>query len=558
MSRRLVVISTVVAVLGAACTRPPQAQVHVGSGRQFVPLIADSLDDVGLAPSVAVTKDGVPYFSYFGFPAVVAKGEIPTARSVYAPTVPGVLLASVDRNLWQRGAAAVAAPTSVSPAPPNVNVPFGPQTLPNLSSAEFKATNVNGTDVVVDSTGGIHVVWTGPDGVWYAGSTAGANGIYMTAEQVFKESVAAAGPIGWPSVAVDDSGNPYVAFTNDGGAGRQVQLATKHGSSWKLEQVATAAPCAGCPQPARTQVTWTAGGPLVVYADNAAHAVVAVTQQGRKWVTQTVESNVAGTGLSIAQTKDGSVLVSYYAGNGQVHLATLSGGAWTVANVGASGTGARDAAGSQTTGVAVDGAGTIFLTWVDGDTRSVMLASSSDGKSFTPIATSLTIGGQDPTVGVAPDGSAAYVAWFDPKQQDLDVGLYGNANTIQLANPSPIPQGVVSPERPNICPPTSATKFQISAQNIAFNTNCLAVNPNTKFSVVFANNDSFVHDFAIYTANPGSNPSPKALVGAYLAPVTPGSTQTYPSPGLPAGTYFFRCDYHPLQMTGTFQVGVPK
>ena len=33
----------------------------------------------------------------------------------------------------------------------------------------------------------------------------------------------------------------------------------------------------------------------------------------------------------------------------------------------------------------------------------------------------------------------------------------------------------------------------------------------------------------------------------------PGST-TYKVNALPAGTYFFRCDIHPTQMTGTFVV----
>ncbi len=554
--RRLAVLASIVAVLGAACSRLPQATLSVGQGREFVSLVADSQDNVGLAPAVAVSKDGVPFFSYFGFTQKLEPGEIPQTRSTFAPTLPGVLLASLQKNLWERGAAVMA-----SIPPPNVNVAFGPQILPNVAS--ITPINVNGTDVAVDGSGGVHVVWTGNDGVWYASSTAGPSGSYMTAEQVFKVDtpLSQAGPVGWPSVAVDDTGAPYVAFATDLGGGQRIELATKKGGVWNVQDVAVTALCPGCAQPARTEVGITPDGPMVVYADNAAHAVVAATRQGRRWATQTVESNVLGTGLSMAVDKDGNVLVTYYAGNGEVHLGKLSGGSWSVTKVGASGTGDKDAASTETTGVAVDGSGTIYATWVDGDTGAVMLAASPDGLTYTPIPTTETLGGRDPAVGVTADGSAVYLTWYDPVLQDLDVGFYGQTNGLELANPSPIPQGLQTSVRPAVgalCTP-SGTKLTIAApvgaSTNGFDKMCLAEAAGKPVSVAFSNQDTFAHNWVVYSANPISNPGAKYLGGETPnTPVTPGQSATFTVKVTAPGTYFFRCDFHPTVMTGSFVV----
>ena len=48
------VVASLVVVLTAACGGIPAPQVKVPGGRQFIPMIPDSIDDVGLAPSVAV------------------------------------------------------------------------------------------------------------------------------------------------------------------------------------------------------------------------------------------------------------------------------------------------------------------------------------------------------------------------------------------------------------------------------------------------------------------------------------------------------------------------
>ncbi len=83
---RCIGLACILAVLAAACGGAiPAAEVQTPEGRQFIPLVPDSIDNVGLAPSVAVDAQGLPVISYFGFPAELEEGEIPVARPVGSP-----------------------------------------------------------------------------------------------------------------------------------------------------------------------------------------------------------------------------------------------------------------------------------------------------------------------------------------------------------------------------------------------------------------------------------------------------------------------------------------
>ena len=95
-----------------------------------------------------------------------------------------------------------------------------------------------------------------------------------------------------------------------------------------------------------------------------------------------------------------------------------------------------------------------------------------------------------------------------------------------------------------------ATTLQISAKNVAFSTSTLSAPASARFDLAFDNQDTGVpHNIAIYT---NSSASTVLFRGATFA----GSrTETYRVPALPPGTYFYRCDVHPAQMTGTLTVG---
>ncbi len=97
--------------------------------------------------------------------------------------------------------------------------------------------------------------------------------------------------------------------------------------------------------------------------------------------------------------------------------------------------------------------------------------------------------------------------------------------------------------------PTAVT-INLSAQNIAFDTNKITVPAGAKVTINFNNKDNSVpHNFAVYT---DSSASTSIFIGQTITgPAT--TTYTFDAPKTP-GSYFFRCDVHPSLMTGTFVV----
>ena len=88
-----------------------------------------------------------------------------------------------------------------------------------------------------------------------------------------------------------------------------------------------------------------------------------------------------------------------------------------------------------------------------------------------------------------------------------------------------------------------------TAGQVTFGSTTLQAPANTPFDLVFDNQAPGVaHNVAIYT---NSSASTVLFRGALVTGV---KTVTYHVPALKPGTYFFRCDVHPTQMTGTFVV----
>lgn len=101
---------------------------------------------------------------------------------------------------------------------------------------------------------------------------------------------------------------------------------------------------------------------------------------------------------------------------------------------------------------------------------------------------------------------------------------------------------------PGTQPP--AERLTIVGEDISFNKDELAVAANTPFFVEFDNRDEGIrHNFAVYASPQAEEP---------VAPATDieegPATQELSAPGLPAGEYFYRCDVHPEEMTGTLKV----
>ena len=99
-------------------------------------------------------------------------------------------------------------------------------------------------------------------------------------------------------------------------------------------------------------------------------------------------------------------------------------------------------------------------------------------------------------------------------------------------------------------PPPPGT-LTLTARNLTFDKRSLTALPNTQTRLQFNNEDGGVlHNFAVYKNNRALTAD--KIFGGELNTGPGQTTYTFTTPA--AGTYFFRCDSHPDQMTGTFNV----
>jgi len=98
--------------------------------------------------------------------------------------------------------------------------------------------------------------------------------------------------------------------------------------------------------------------------------------------------------------------------------------------------------------------------------------------------------------------------------------------------------------------PVSGTQnvtITVIAKNMAFDQKTITVPAGAHVTVVFKNEDTVPHNFAVY-----ENPSAQTKI--FQGKVINGGeevTEEFDAPAAP-GTYFFRCNVHPQIMTGEF------
>ena len=100
------------------------------------------------------------------------------------------------------------------------------------------------------------------------------------------------------------------------------------------------------------------------------------------------------------------------------------------------------------------------------------------------------------------------------------------------------------------CPPAAGNDLQLTAQNIAWNTNCLAVEQGQPISLTIQNLDSGIdHNFAIYDG-------PDLQKELFVVPQFAGvATKNFNVPTtLAPGKYYFQCNVHGPSMSGVFVV----
>lgn len=104
------------------------------------------------------------------------------------------------------------------------------------------------------------------------------------------------------------------------------------------------------------------------------------------------------------------------------------------------------------------------------------------------------------------------------------------------------------PEAPKAACSPSGTSLAIIAKATSFAKECLAAPAGKAFTIELDNQDADTHNVAIYRNKQAQD---KLFGGEIFAGP---KKMTYNVNALAAGTYFFRCDVHPEQMTGTFVV----
>ena len=535
-SLRFAGIACVLAVLATACGGGPhEGEVDAPHGREFIPLVPDSIDDVGLAPSVAVDGQGLPLISYFGFPATVEEGAIPVARPVGSPFLKtedgkdagAVLLASLTPDqIWTRGA--IAQPRET---PAGVPVPFDPAADPSLATLTPK--RAAGTDIAIAGSD-IHATWSTDKGVFY--------GLGPDPFEIGRvEETPGAGA---PSIVIDEGGSPLIAYTI-AGTHPEVVVAERAGDAWKTTSVATLDQC-GLRCPPGTQIALIGVEPLVVVADPLSGRLIAAQRQSGTWSSEVVATGATG-GASLASDGD-TAAIAFYTPAG-VSVATGSFGSWSVEEVApfAEDTGDQTSTSTvptpPTTSLAIDRQGTTWVAWQD--PAGIHLASRGDG-GYDEVELPDTSGGANPSLAVTEDGALVYLAWYDATEGDLRLGTYGEIEDLLIAAPPPLPS--VAPPPPSECGENGEAVLDIVAQNTAFDPKCLVAPAGEPFTVTFKNRDTGIqHNFEILTEQGGdliAGTEPK--LGTY--------TDELPVDALDAGSYYFQCVVHSTVMTGALAV----
>ncbi len=536
VSKRLLAAAAVLTLVAVACSAEASPSVDFGSGVRFVPVVADSLDDVGLGSSVAVDAQGNPYVSYLGFPKELAAGQVATQRPIGTPSVPAVMVAGIfPDGLFDRGALVMDAA-----APAGVSVAFGPV----VPEEGFGLTprNSNGTALAVGGDAAVHVAYTDARGVWYARTIQGGS---TSLEQVFDYGTALlnAGPIGRPAITLDGDGSPWVAYAVNGRDSTDLQVATPGDDGWVTEVAATVGRCDGCPGPGAAGIVMAGGAPVAGLIDPATSDLVVATRIDGSWTTQTIGVGTNARGLSMASTGDEAVAALY----ADDAVKVVVGG--VVTRVAPVSLGAKMRGGNfaPTTGVAVDEQGAVSVAWQDA--IGVHLASGQPG-SMTPVPTATaTAGGASPSLALGLDGSVL-MTWYQGSSQDLLLGILGDIE-VTLAQPSPSieVQGGGGTEG---CGDDGEIVLDIVAVNTAWDPVCLVAEAGKPFTINIDNQDDAA-------ATGAHNLHLSDASGADIAAndLAPGPYQVeLPVDALEVGTYPFVCDSHPI-MTGVVAVIEP-
>lgn len=537
---RLGALLGVAGLFAAACapaSNPPSVPIRQ-HGTVLVTVV-DSLFDAGRSPSVQLDNGGNPTVSYLLYQPVLKKGEIPPAIKPGDPQPPSVMLATLSKSLWTRTSVTA---QKTSPASGSAT---------EIANKDGQAVAGVTTSLALDAQGKHHVAWATPKGLFYSTDAGGSFGA--------PDKVTGSASFGG-AIALASSGTVWISFYSGG----SMKVAHGSGGSWTVDEVQKNAGPASTPATVSAIRVTSNGDPVVAFGDHGTTMVA--TRTGSAWQTQRVPGR-GGYGVSLALGKDG-FSVAYYDTRGGVHEAHSTGNKpWVVSDLAQApithGPGPLVPSGGWSTSIAVDDKGVGYVTWAGILPSQIMVATGQSGElKAQPVQGSLR--GANPSLAVSPDGKKQAIAWFDSTNANLDVASTSTGGLV-LAFPLPTlgpPTAPVGPTGPTLaCQPSgSSTTLQIAAPSGAstagFDKTCLAVVAGKAFEVDFTNNDqdSIVHNWALFTDSSGTD---QLGGGTTSEPVSPGQTQSYSVKALQPGQYFYRCDFHPTTMTGTFVAAKP-
>ena len=130
------------------------------------------------------------------------------------------------------------------------------------------------------------------------------------------------------------------------------------------------------------------------------------------------------------------------------------------------------------------------------------------------------------------------------KRSLLALGLLVVAGLVAACGGASAATGAPAPSTPAGSPGAGAGAITISAKDLKFSTDTLAVPADEAFDLTFDNQEGAPHNVAIYS-------DPSASVKIFVGEIFTGpAAKTATVQAMPAGSYFFRCDIHP-DMKGT-------